>query len=61
MMVYLTEEKSEEVSWGVQGVCFYTEKFLSPETCKFLSPGSVIPHCNVLGISEPRINQSGIM
>ena len=53
-------ERKSEVSWGVRGDCFYTKKFLSPKTRKFLSPGSVIPHSNVLGISEPRINQSGI-
>ena len=55
MMVHLTKEKSE-VRWGVRGACFYTKKFLSPKTCKFLSLGSVIPHSNVLGISEPIAN-----
>ena len=59
MMAHLRKEKSE-VSWGVRGACFYTKKFLSPKTRKFLSLGSAIPHSNVLGISEPRINQSGI-
>ena len=47
-------------SLGFPGACLYTQNFLSPETRKFLSPGSAIPHSNVLGISDPRINQSGI-
>ena len=41
MMVHLTKEKSE-VSWGVRGVCFYTEKILSPKV--FVS-----------GISDPTL------